>query len=106
MTNEEFQDIVIRELGTIKEDISDLKLGQARIETRLDRVETRLEGVETRLERVETKLNAVHEQTAVLTEFKTETSMKLDYLLDNHRAIHEVIGRHEIEITALKKKAV
>lgn len=127
VTNEEFQKLVLKDLGSIKEDInglkedvsglkedvgslkedvSSLKAGQARIEVRLEKVEVKLENVENRLERVETKLDAVHEQTAVLTEFRTDTNMKLDYLLEGNKSIHEIIGRHEVDITSLRRRAV
>jgi archaellum component FlaC len=106
LTNEEFQNLVIKELGSIKDDVSSLKEGQTRIENRLEKVESKIERVENRLEKVETKLDAVHEQTAILTEFRTDTNMKLDYLLEQNTAMHEIIGRHEIAITMLKRKAV
>ena len=113
MTNEEFQSIVLKQLGELKEDVSglkedvsglkedvtSLKAGQARIEERLERVENRAESIEN-------KLDAVHDQTAVLTEFRTEANIKLDSLCDENKAIYEIIGRHEVEISILKRKAV
>ncbi|MDF2986101.1 MAG: hypothetical protein K0R50_1611, partial [Eubacterium sp.] len=90
MTNEEFQSLVLGELRGIRGDINNLKEGQTRLEHRL--------------ERVENKLDAVYEQTAILTEFRTEANMKLDKLVEDNRSIHEIIGRHEVDITTLKRK--
>lgn len=99
MTNEEFQNLVIKELGTIKEDlgglkedVSSLKEGQIRLEVRL--------------ERVENKLDSVYDQTAILTEFRTETNQKLDNLIEENVSIHEIVGRHEVAISTLKRRAV
>lgn len=103
LSNEEFQSLVLEELRGIRGDINYLKEGQTRLEHRLERVENRVESVENRLEsvanrlvRVENKLDAVYEQTAILTEFRTETNMKLDKLMEDNRSIHEMAGMKSI----------
>ena len=110
MSNEEFQSLVLEELRGIRGDINYLKEGQTRLEHRLERVENRvesvenrlesvenrLESVENRLESVENKLDAVYEQTAILTEFRTEANMKLDKLMEDNRSIHEMAGMRSI----------
>lgn len=78
MTNEEFQKLVLEEL-------KDLKEGQNRIEKKLD---------------------AVYDQTAILTEFRTEANMKLDSIIEDNKSIHEVLGEHEIAIRTIKRKIV
>jgi len=78
MTNEEFQKLVLEKLTTLED-------GQNRIEKKLD---------------------AVYNQTADLTEFRTETNMKLDRLLEDNKSIQEVLGEHEIAIRTLRRRPV
>lgn len=104
---------MLKELGGIKEDLSDFKQDVSGLKQNIsgikEDVSSLKEGqtrIENRLEKVENKLDAVQEQTAFLTEFRTEANMKLDNLIDENSAIHEIIGRHEIAISILKRKAV
>ena len=113
MTNEEFQSIVLKELGSIKEDIGGLKEDVSGLKEDVSVLKQDVSGlkegqarIEERLERVENKLDSVHEQTAVLTEFRTETNMKLANLLESNESIQEIMGRHEVAISTLKRRAV
>jgi hypothetical protein len=83
MNNEEFQRIVLEELR-------DLKEGQGSLEDRMGSLES--------------KLDAVVEQTAILTEFKEDTSKKLGIIIEENKVFKEIIGRHEVDIEMLKKK--
>lgn len=113
MTNEEFQNLVLKELGSIKKDVSGLKQDVSGLKEDVSGLKSDVyslkEGqarIEVRLERVENKLDAVHDQTAVLTEFRTESNIKLDNLLEDNKSIHEIVGRHEVSITTLKRRVV
>ena len=106
MTNEEFQNLVLKELGSIKEDVSGLKEDVSGLKSDVCSLKEGQARIEIRLERVENKLDAVHDQTAVLTEFRTESNMKLDNLLEDNKSIHEIVGRHEVSITTLNRRVV
>lgn len=113
MTNEEFQILVLQELKGIKSDIGDLKAGQKRLEDRqsvLEEGQKRLENRQSVLEegqkRIENKLDAVYDQTAILTEFRTEANMKLDSIIEDNKSIHGMLGEHEISIRTLRRKPV
>jgi chromosome segregation ATPase len=104
MKNEEFQRIVLEELR-------DLKVGQGRLEVRMDRIEDKVGSLEDkvgsledRMGSLESKLDAVVEQTAILTEFKEDTSKKLGIIIEENKVFKEIIGRHEVDIEMLKKK--
>ena len=70
--------------------------------------------------RIEKKLDAVYNQTADLTEFKTETkssfekvNKKLDSidnrvsnLEEDAKSIKEILGEHEFSIRSLKRKII
>ena len=90
-----------------------LEEGQKRLEDRqsiLEEGQKRLEDRQCVLEegqkRIENKLDAVYEQTAILTEFRTEANMKLDSLIEDNKSIHEMLGEHEISIRTLRRKPV
>ena len=97
-----------------------LEEGQAKVEGRLTRLEegqTKVEGRLTRLEEgqrslemgqkeIVKDLKAVIEQTANLTEFRTETNKKLDNLLEEDKSIHEILGDHEVIIRTLRRRIV
>ena len=97
MNNEEFQRIVLEELR-------DLKAGQGRLEVRMDKIEDKVGSLEDRMGSLESKLDAVVEQTAILTEFKEDTSKKLGIIIEENKVFKEIIGRHEVDIEMLKKK--
>ena len=97
MKNEEFQRIVLEELR-------DLKAGQGRLEVRMDKIEDKVGSLEDRMGSLESKLDAVVEQTAILTEFKEDTSKKLGIIIEENKVFKEIIGRHEVDIEMLKKK--
>ena len=85
MTNEEFQKLVLEELGRLKEGQKSLEEGQNRIEKKLD---------------------AVYDQTAFLTEFRTEANAKLDNIIEDNKSIHEMLGEHEVSIRTLRRRPV
>jgi hypothetical protein len=57
-----------------------------------------LEPVKTKLDSIELKLNSVHDQTAMLTEFRTEINIKLDEL----KELKEVTKENCYDIAKLK----
>jgi DNA repair exonuclease SbcCD ATPase subunit len=95
------------------------------IQGRLDGVECGMKGLESKLtekidavdkkhgnrfKAIEEKLDAVYNQTAVLTEFKTEmkefkaeTNMKLDSLIETNRAISGMLGEHEVTLRTMRR---
>lgn len=57
-----------------------------------------LEPIKTKLDSIELKLNSVHDQTAMLTEFRTEINIKLDEL----KELKEVTKENCYDIAKLK----
>ena len=97
MKNEEFQRIVLEELR-------DLKVGQGRLEVRMDKIEDKVGKLEEGQGGILHSLDGLIEQTASLTEFRVEVNAKLDRIIDENRVFKEIIGRHEVDIEMLKKK--
>ncbi len=109
MSNEEFQALILEkldllenslggvktdladvktDLADVKTDLADVKTDLADVKTDLADVKTDLGDVKTDLADVKTKLDAVYEQTAVLSEFRTDTDLEfrevkksLDFIL-------------------------
>ena len=120
MTNEEFQLVVLDELRNLKEGQKRLEEGQRGLEEgqksleegqkSLEEAQKSLEegqkGLEEGQMRLEKKLDVVFEQTANLTEFKTEVIKKLEGILQDNISIHEIAGEHEIAIRTLQRRPV
>ncbi|MBC3887787.1 hypothetical protein GH810_05635 [Acetobacterium paludosum] len=90
MSNDEFQMIVLKKLDSL--------------ENGLNGVKTELTGVKADLKEIRIKLEAVSEQTAVLTEFKSDTEQQFAEIKDTlHFVLHKEIET-EKELFSLKKK--
>lgn len=72
MENEEFQELVLQQLKALANGQANLEQGQ---------------------ERIEKKLNAVYEQTAMLTEFRTEVNKKTDSLEATQNRQEKILER-------------
>ncbi len=83
------------EIKSINSRLSNLEKGQANLEKR----QANLEAGQSRIEK---KLDAVYEQTAELTEFRTETNMKLDNISDKLNAVEAVTKENLYDIAKLK----
>lgn len=83
-------------LKQILSEVKDLKEGQLRLEGRFDKLEGKFEEMSEshkklveKVDIMDHKLDAVYNQTANLTEFRTETIMKLDVMLDNLNTVEK-----------------
>lgn len=106
MTNEEFQNVVLEEIRGMKQAIDNLAEGQDRLvdeQSRLVDEQRRLADEQSRMKQ---KLDAVYNQTAILTEFRTETITKLNNISDEFKSIYEILGEHEVAIRTLRRKPV
>lgn len=84
--------------------------GQEETNKRLDKIEVSQEETNKRLDKIEIdvkelkeKIDNVYNQTADLTEFKTEVNTKLDVLNDNISNIEIVTANNWADIARLKK---
>ena len=99
MTNEEFQRIVLEELKSLKEGQRSLEKGQRSLEKGQRSLE---EGQRE----IKKELKAITEQTADLTEFREETNVKLDTIIEENEILKELIGKHEVDIRRLQRRIV
>lgn len=79
-------------LGEIKE-----------IKTEMSSMNQRIGNLEAGQDRIEKKLDTVYEQTATLTEFRTEVNQKLDNLTDDVEFLKHKEYEHEQDIFRLKR---
>jgi len=132
MANEEFQAIVLKELkalrgdvigvkedvasvkedlagvkedvASVKEDLAGVKEDVANVKDDLAGVKEDVAELKIKVEKIDTKLDAVYEQTAFLTEFKEDSKINFEKFEQENRRLKEIVGRHELEIQALKEK--
>lgn len=90
MTNEEFQNIVLKEL-------KGLGVGQERLEKKVDTIQGQVDVIQK-------QVDVIQEQTAFLTEFRTEANEKLDNLTIESEILQEIVGRHEVSIRSIRRK--
>lgn len=109
LTTEEFQSIVLKELGEIKtdivgiktdvtslkEDVSVLKEGQIRLEEG----QTKLEENQLSLEK---KVDAIYEQTAILSEFREDTNTLLELVMKNQARTEIATAENWSDIAKIK----
>ena len=106
MKNEEFQSLVLSELRELKADVSGLKGGQNSLKEGQNSLRAEVNSLKEGQIRIEKKLDAVYNQTADLTEFRTEVNMKLNSLLEDNKSFHEIVGEHEVSIRTLRRRPV
>jgi DNA mismatch repair ATPase MutS len=125
LTNEEFQQLILAELQEmkaklgelpqikrqladlpqIKEQLADLPQIKEQL-TELPQIKEQLAElpqIKEQLADLQNKLNGISEQTAALTEFKTEVNQKLDLIIEDNKSIHEILGEHEVSIRTIKR---
>jgi len=88
MTNEEFQQIVLKKLETL--------------ETGQKALEDRQKNLEIGQEEIKKDLKAVIEQTANLTEFREEINEKIDTLIEDLNTVEIVTSKNWNDIAKLK----
>ena len=87
---------VNKRLDKIETDVKELKTNQEQTNIRLDKIEIDVKELKE-------KIDNVYNQTADLTEFKTEVNTKLDVLNDNISNIEIVTANNWADIARLKK---
>ena len=113
MTNDAFQQIVLEKLGQLETGLNGMKseLGEVKndvtgIKTELNEVKNDVAGIKFELGEVKTKLDAVCEQTAVLTEFKTDTAQHFADIKETLGFVLHKEIENERELYVLKMKQV
>ncbi|NKF06934.1 hypothetical protein J1C67_00950 [Clostridium gasigenes] len=72
------------------------------VNQKFDEVNKRFDEVNKRFDNIEAKLESTHNQTADLTEFRTETNTKLDKILKEVTEVEEVTKVNCYDIAKLK----
>ena len=99
MTNDAFQQIVLEKLGQLETGLNGVK-------SELGEVKNDVAGMKDELSEVKTKLDAVCEQTAVLTEFKTDTEQHFADIKETLGFVLHKEIENERELYVLKMKQV
>jgi len=97
---------VKNDVAGIKTELSEVKNDVAGIKTELGEVKNDVAGIKIELSEVKTKLDAVCEQTAVLTEFKTDTAQHFADIKETLGFVLHKEIENERELYVLKMKQV
>jgi chromosome segregation ATPase len=109
LENEKFQDLVLnhlarltQEMTGVKTDINDLKSDVSSLKSDAKDLKESQQRMESRMDRLETKVDLIQTQTAELTEFKTDTTKKLNQLIGDVEFIKHKEHLNEEELFKLK----
>ncbi|MCX7842021.1 MAG: hypothetical protein N2489_02995 [Clostridia bacterium] len=103
MSNEEFQSLVLKKLAQIHEEVANLKTDVASLDARMSKLECRFDKFEERLERLENKFDDLEVKNA---QRHQQLEAKIDYLIEDNKSIHEILGEHEVSIRSLRRRPV
>ncbi|PKM83757.1 MAG: hypothetical protein CVU88_01345 [Firmicutes bacterium HGW-Firmicutes-13] len=93
-----------QQVGGMGQKFSGLEEKFSGLDQKFSGLDQKFSGLEEKVDRMEVRLNSVFEQTAGLLEFKTETSQKLEDLIEKMACIYELLGEHDIAIKRLRRK--
>ncbi|MDO9492915.1 hypothetical protein [Acetobacterium sp.] len=120
MTNEAFQQLVLEklgqletgldgvksELGEVRGELSEVKSDVTGIKVELSEVKNDVTSIKTELSEIKTKLEVVYDQTAVLTEFKTDTARHFAEIKETLSFVLHKELENERDLYVLKMKQV
>ncbi|MEW5786114.1 MAG: DUF2730 family protein [Bacillota bacterium] len=91
------------DVSTLKSDVSTLKSDVSTLKSDVSTLKSDVSTLKSDISRIDRKLDAVFEQTAILLEFKTDATQKLDKIIEDNRSFYEVIGEHEVSIRSMRR---
>ncbi len=95
---------VKEDVASVKDDLAEVKEDVANVKEDVIGLKEDVAELKMKVEKIDTKLDAVYEQTAFLTEFKEDSKINFEKFEQENRRLKEIVGRHELEIQALKEK--
>jgi hypothetical protein len=106
MNDREILELLLHKVTSIESDVSTLKTDVSTTKTDVSTTQTDVSTLRTGFDTLVVKIDAIFEQTARLTEYHEETTLKLDLIIEDQKSIYEIIGEHEVAIRTLRRKAV
>jgi uncharacterized protein YfkK (UPF0435 family) len=97
MENERFQELVLNQLATLTQEITELKGGQ-------QRMESHMENIELKMGTLEAKLDIANTQIAEVIEFKTDATQKLERLIYDVEFVKHKEHLNEEDLFILKSR--
>lgn len=94
MTNEKFQQIVLKKLEILETGQKNLAISQKNLETGQKALEDRQKNLEIGQGEIKKDLKAVIEQTSNLTEFREEINGKIDTLIEDLNTVEIVTSKN------------
>lgn len=95
MTNEEFQRLILEKLGNLEEEVSEIK------EEVLE-IKEEVSGIKKDQVEIRKSLQATVDQTAELSEFRSEVNEKLDSLQQDIHAMEIITSKNWSDIAIMK----
>jgi len=109
----EGQNEIFQNIKTLNNKMDSLEVGQKelfqsmnKLELKVNDLELGQEDIKATVNRIETRQGVIFEQTAGLTEFRTEVVTALKEIREHQRSVNEVLGEHEVQIRTIRRHSV
>ena len=98
-------DKILEILMELKESVTELKLGQTRLEGKIDNLEQGQEEIKVDIKRLDTKMDNIHfEIKKQIFDFEKNNAIKHNELNDSFRFVKKKISDIEEDVFTLKEK--
>jgi regulator of replication initiation timing len=106
INDREILELLLHKVTSIESDVSTLKTDVSTTKTDVSTLKTDVTTLRTEFDSLVVKIDTIFEQTARLSEYHEETTLKLDLIIEDQKSIHEIIGEHEVANRTLRRRAV
>ncbi len=87
---------VKQEIGAMKQEMLALKSGQKELHLITRAIRDRQEETDAKLESLSMDVHQLHGKVE-------QNSEKLNFLIEDHKSVHEILGEHEISIRSMRR---
>ncbi|HPT90127.1 MAG TPA: hypothetical protein PK033_07180, partial [Acetivibrio sp.] len=92
------------EMNTIKTEISGMKDEMSTMKTEISTMKNDIGTIKTDISELKHKVDAISEQTAILTEFRTETMQRFQLIESSIEVLGKENFSNKVELVEIKKK--
>ena len=106
MTDRELLELLLEKVTKIEDGQDELRQEVSTLRQGQDELKGNVKELKANVNDLKQMTKAIFDQTADLTEFRTDTTEKLDIILEDNKSIKEIIGEHEVAIRNLRRRPV
>ncbi len=97
-------DNLAKDVSVIKDDICGMKTEISGMKTEMGTMKDEINTIKTDISEIKCKVDAISEQTAILTEFRTETMQRFELIESSIEVLGKENFNNKIELVEIKKR--